>query len=105
MEYLTKTSDNNNNNNINLIKSSKMNKINKEHLTKIQEQQRKLNELIQQIGILESQKHGLLHELASVNKEVEEFKVELEDAYGQININVEDGTFNELDKVEQLENV
>jgi seryl-tRNA synthetase len=105
LEYHIKTSDNNNNSKINLIKSSKMNKINKEHLTKIQEQQRKLNELIQQIGILESQKHGLLHELASVNKEVEEFKVELEDAYGQININVEDGTFKELDKIEELENV
>ena len=55
-----------------------MKKINKDHLEKIQDQQKKLNEIIQQIGVLESQKHGLLHELAAVNKEVEDFKVELE---------------------------
>tara|TARA_R100001591_G_scaffold14_3_gene55 strand:+ start:11079 stop:11315 length:237 start_codon:yes stop_codon:yes gene_type:complete len=75
-----------------------MKKINKDHLEKIQDQQKKLNEIIQQIGVLESQKHGLLHELAAVNKEVEDFKVELEKIYGSVNINVEDGVYTPIEK-------
>ena len=74
-----------------------MEKISKDHLEKIQDQQKKLNEIIQQIGILESQKHGYLHELASVNKEVEDFKVKLEKEYGPVNINVEDGTYSKIE--------
>ena len=47
-----------------------MNKITTEELDKIKSQQDTLNKILNQIGVLESQKHGLLHELASVNKEV-----------------------------------
>ena len=42
-------------------------KIKEEQLKIIQDQQEKLNELIHNIGLLESQKHGLLHEIAKVN--------------------------------------
>ena len=49
-------------------------KIKEEELLLIQEQQKKLNELVSNIGLLESQKHGLLHEIAGVNKEVEDKK-------------------------------
>ena len=65
-----------------------MNKITTEELDKIKSQQDTLNKILNQIGVLESQKHGLLHELAAVNKEVEDFKVELEKIYGSVNINV-----------------
>jgi len=49
-------------------------KIKEEQLTTIKEQQSRLNDLITQIGYLESQKHGLLHDIAGVNKQVEDFK-------------------------------
>ena len=62
----------------------------------IQEQQAKLNELLHNIGVLESQKHGLLHEIAAANKDIEEYKTVLEKEYGAININVEDGTYTEI---------
>ena len=62
----------------------------------IQEQQTKLNELVHNIGLLESQKHGLLHDIAGVNKDIEEYKSVLEKEYGAININVEDGTYTEI---------
>jgi len=78
-----------------------MEKISKDHLEKVQDQQKKLNEIVHQIGILESQKHGYLHELASVNKEVEDFKVELEKVYGPVNINVEDGTYSKIENEEE----
>ena len=75
-----------------------MNKITTEELDKIKSQQDNLNKILNQIGVLESQKHGLLHELAAVNKEVEDFKVELEKIYGSVNINVEDGVYTPIEK-------
>jgi hypothetical protein len=77
---------------------AKKNKIKKEELIKIQEQQTKLKDLLSNIGILESQKHGLLHEIAVLNKGIEEYKIELEETYGQININLEDGLYEEIKK-------
>ena len=73
-------------------------KIKEKELKTIQEQQKKLNELVSNIGLLESQKHGLLHEIAGVNKEVEDYKEVLEAEYGAINIDLEDGTYTEIEK-------
>ena len=73
-------------------------KIKEQELKTIQEQQTKLNELVSNIGLLESQKHGLLHEIAGVNKDIEEYKEVLEKEYGAININVEDGTYTKIEK-------
>jgi hypothetical protein len=73
-------------------------KIKEEELKTIQEQQTKLNELVHNIGLLESQKHGLLHEIAGANKDIEEYKSVLEKEYGAININVEDGTYTKIEE-------
>ena len=72
-------------------------KIKKDELLLIQEQQKKLSELINNIGILETQKHGLLHDIAGANKEIEDYKEVLEAEYGAINISVEDGTYTEIE--------
>jgi hypothetical protein len=77
-------------------------KIKEEQLKKIQEQQGKISKILNEVGYLEANKHGLLHELAEVNKEVEEFKGELEKEYGQVNINLEDGSYTEI-KEKELE--
>ena len=77
-------------------------KIKEEQLKKIQEQQGKLSKILNEVGYLEANKHGLLHDLAEINKEVEEFKGELEKEYGQVNINLEDGSYTEI-KEEELE--
>jgi len=77
-------------------------KIKEEQLKKIQEQQGKVSKILNEVGYLEANKHGLLHELAEINKEVEEFKGELEKEYGQVNINLEDGSYTEIKK-EELE--
>jgi hypothetical protein len=71
-------------------------KIKEEELKTIQEQQKKLNELVHNIGLLESQKHGLLHEIAASNKEIEDYKEVLEAEYGAINIDLEDGTYTKI---------
>ena len=73
-------------------------KIKKEELSLIQEQQKQLNELIHNIGMLESQKHGLLHDIAGANKEIEDYKEVLEAEYGPIEINLEDGSYTKIEE-------
>jgi len=83
-----------------------MSKVKKEHLDKIKEQQENLQKLVGNIGAIESQKHAMLHELAITNAEVEDFKKELEKEYGKININLEDGSYTEIEAEElKVENV
>ena len=72
-------------------------KIKEEELKAIKEQQVKLNELVHNIGMLESQKHGLLHDIAKVNKDIEDYKEKLEKEYGPVEINLEDGTYTKVD--------
>jgi len=81
------------------------NKITDKQLSTIQEHQNKTNNILHQVGYLESQKHGLLHELAGVNQDIEEFKNSLEKEYGAININVEDGTYTDIEVPEEVANV
>ena len=78
-------------------------KVKEEELKTIKDQQEKINSILHQLGYLESQKHGLLHELAGVNQDVEEFKRKLEEKYGAININLEDGTYTEIKEEEEEE--
>ena len=73
-------------------------KVKEEELKLIQEQQKQLNELVHNIGLLESQKHGLLHDIAKVNKDVEDYKKVLEAEYGAVNINIEDGTYTKIEE-------
>lgn len=81
---------------------SKTKKITKEQLDKIVSGQKDLQALLTNIGVIESQKHGYLHQLAEVNKSVEEFKKEIEAEYGPININLEDGSYTEIEKAKEL---
>lgn len=76
-------------------------KIKKEQLEKITKQQNQLNDLVTEIGILETKKHALLHEIAGVNKDIEAMKTELEEEYGAININLKDGTYTEISTEEE----
>jgi hypothetical protein len=62
-------------------------KIKEEELLLIQEQQKQLNELVHNIGLL-----------AGANKEIEDYKEVLEAEYGAININVEDGTYTKIEE-------
>ena len=67
-------------------------------LETIVNQQKDINALLTNIGVLESQKHGFLHQLAEVNKAIEDFKNILQDEYGPININLEDGTYTVIEE-------
>ena len=73
-------------------------KITDEQLSTIVNQQKEMSALLSNIGLLESQKHGFLHQIAEVNKKVEEFKLELQRQYGNVNINIEDGSYTLIEK-------
>ena len=73
-------------------------KITAEQLEKIATGQKDLQTLLTNIGVVESQKHNYLHQLADINKSVEEFKAEIEAQYGAININLQDGSYTEIVK-------
>jgi hypothetical protein len=76
---------------------AKANKITKEELEKVVEEQKEVNTLLNQLGVLESNKHIVLHRLDKLNERVEETKAMLENKYGPVNINLEDGTYTEIE--------
>jgi hypothetical protein len=76
----------------------KVQEITKDQLTKIQEHQKQLSDLLKDIGFVEVQKHALLHKQAGLNQEIEDFKAELEKEYGAITIDIATGTYTEIVK-------
>ena len=75
-------------------------KITNDELEKVVDFQNKLYKITTDVGVLETQKHAALHDLAGINQEQEKYKKSLEDKYGAININLEDGTYTEIKKDE-----
>ncbi len=75
-----------------------MAKITEEQLEKIKEQNQKLENVVVEIGVLESRKHGLLHQVAELNKVLEEYKSELEKEYGKISVDLTTGEYTEIKK-------
>jgi hypothetical protein len=79
-----------------------MAKITEEQLEKIKEQNQKLENVVVEIGVLESRKHGLLHQVAELNKVLEDYKSELEEEYGKISVDLATGEYTEI-KEEKVE--
>ena len=80
-----------------------MAKITEDQLEKVKDLNSKLNETVTRIGLLESNKHALLHEIAGVNKDLEEFKKDLEEEYGAINIDMSTGEYTIIEKEDEGE--
>lgn len=74
------------------------NVISEEQLEKINNKQGLLNEIIHRVGLIETEKHSLLHRIAEVNKEVEEIKLELEQEYGQVSIDLKTGEYTPIEQ-------
>ena len=76
------------------------NKITKEELEQASQQQEDLQKVILDIGVIETKKHAMLHKIADINTDIEELKKVLEEKYGHVNINLEDGTYTEVENEE-----
>ena len=73
-----------------------MSKITKEELKELQEQQGKLNAIKHDIGLLSTQIHSLNHMYVDEISKQEESKKSLEEKYGKINIDIKDGSYEEI---------
>ena len=71
-------------------------KITKEELTTLKEAVDKLNQKQLQLGLIETQKHEILHLFAVLQDDLLKVRKDLEQTYGKVNISVADGTITEI---------
>lgn len=79
------------------------NKITQEQLEELQGYVGKLNNAASQIGNLELQKHQLQHAAAEVQSDLNKFQTKLEEKYGKVQINIQDGTYKPIEEQEVVE--
>lgn len=79
------------------------NKITKEELKSLQELLSKINNASMQLGNLEMQKHQLLHASASFQNDLNTMQGALEETYGKVNINIQDGSYEAVEEEPKLE--
>ena len=76
------------------------NKITEEELQALKEKLGAIQNINSQIGVIESQKHVLLHKVVIEQDELQKIQKQLEDKYGRVNINIADGTYDKAEEVE-----
>jgi len=69
------------------------NQIKEEELETLQKHVNTQSKALHDLGALENQKFHLLHALNKAQQEAEDFKKELEESYGRINIDVSSGEY------------
>jgi ABC-type oligopeptide transport system ATPase subunit len=80
-----------------------MSKITEVELKGLQEQEQKKGAILHDLGLLQTQTHSLNHMYVELMVEQDKTKKELEETYGKVNINLQDGSF-ELIKEDDKEN-
>tara|TARA_B110000208_G_scaffold138752_1_gene167488 strand:- start:70 stop:312 length:243 start_codon:yes stop_codon:yes gene_type:complete len=78
-----------------------MSKITEVELKNLQEQEQKKGAILHDLGLLQTQTHSLNHYYVELMVEQEKSKKELEELYGEININLKDGSFELIKKDEK----
>ena len=67
--------------------------ISKEYLEQIKTSQINLNNYLSRVGVLEAEKHALLHSISNENATLDKLKLELEKEYGSVTIDLETGEY------------
>jgi hypothetical protein len=70
--------------------------IKTEELAKLQNLATVIKTTQEQVGILETQKHVLLHKYDILSQELNKFKSELQETYGDVSIDIKDGSFKKI---------
>jgi len=73
---------------------AKTKKITKDELSKVQEVSQEYNNIIQAVGNIELQKQDFLLKAAKVRASIEGVKKDLQDKYGNVNIDLITGEYN-----------
>tara|TARA_A100001201_G_scaffold55921_1_gene54325 strand:+ start:16453 stop:16722 length:270 start_codon:yes stop_codon:yes gene_type:complete len=80
--------------------SKEVKKITQEELEKVQQNQQDLQKRLSNIGFLEVQKANDVSQIAMLEKEMGEIKKELQEKYGDVNINIQTGEYTDIPKEE-----
>jgi predicted membrane protein len=80
---------------------AKAKKITKEELEKVNELTGTANNLAMQLGSLDIQKSVLIEQFKSNNLLIEKHKEELQEKYGDITIDLKDGSIKEVEEVKK----
>tara|TARA_R100000655_G_scaffold21098_1_gene43302 strand:+ start:134 stop:394 length:261 start_codon:yes stop_codon:yes gene_type:complete len=83
--------------------SEKVNKIEEQELKTVKEQTGKIQQCVLDLGSLEVKKAEVMQAYSEFLKELDVTKKELEEKYGQVNINLNDGSFEEIKEEEKTE--
>jgi len=79
------------------------NKITQEQLEELQGYVGKLNNVASQIGNLELQKHQLNHAGIEIQNDLRKFQAKLEEKYGKVSVNLQDGTYKPIEEEEVVD--
>ena len=66
-------------------------KVTEEQLKKIQDQVSRMNNFQIEVGMIETRKHALLHQIGSIQQEISTTQEELKKEYGSADINIQTG--------------
>jgi|TARA_R100001132_G_scaffold90_1_gene66 hypothetical protein len=83
--------------------AEKVNKIEEQELTTVKEQQGKIQQVVMDLGSLELRKAEVLGAYSEFAKELDVTKKELEEKYGQVNINLQDGSYEKIKEEDKSE--
>jgi len=83
--------------------AEKVNKIEEQELKTVKEQTGKLQQCIMDLGSLEVRKTEIMQAYAGFLKELDVTKKDLEEKYGQVNVNLQDGSYEEVKEEEKSE--
>ena len=78
------------------VEDAKVTKITDEQLTELQGHVNRINSAQLQLGQLESQKHGDVNAIPQLQKQLKDFQDKMEEEYGKVSINIQDGTIQEI---------
>ena len=84
--------------------NKKVEKITDEQLQELQGHVNKINQAQLQLGQLESQKYGLVGVIPQLQKDLKEFQDKLEEEYGKVSVNIQDGTIQEIPEADEQAN-
>jgi ABC-type oligopeptide transport system ATPase subunit len=78
-----------------------MSKISESELKSLQEQEQKKSAILHDLGLLQTQVHSLNHMYVELMVEQQKSKQELEESYGKVNINLQDGSFELIEEKDE----
>ena len=80
------------------VENAKVEKITDEQLQDLQGYVSKINQAQMELGRIESQKYELVNAIPQFKKNLKDFQDKMEDQYGKVSINIQDGSISDIDE-------